>query len=271
MRRIEQKFLELKKQNKPALVGYICSGDPTYDISLEVLKEMPKSGIDLIELGVAFLDPSGDGPIIQEASKRAIQNGISLKKTLELVKDFRKFDQKTPIVLMSYFNPFLKAGLDEIFLNCESVGVDGILIVDLPFEERDEIKSQITKSNLDLIQLIAPNSSKERISKISKDSSGFIYLISMLGITGTKDANVEDNIAVLNNLKETSKTPICIGFGIKNAKNAKEFIKIGADGVVVGSTIVEEISKNYQQNKSKEEIAKNVGKFLKDFSKQLNS
>lgn len=271
MSRIAQKFSELKSQNKVAFIGYICAGDPNYEISLEVLKSMPKNGVDIIELGIPFLDPAGDGPIIQEASKRAIANGMTLKKTLEMASEFRKSDNKTPIILMSYYNPILKYGLDKIFVDAEKSGIDGFLIVDLPLEEETEILSQIKEANLDLISLIAPTTNQERAKEISKNASGFLYQISMLGITGTKDAQTAENQENLKKLRAVSNLPVVVGFGIKTPKQAQEFSRIGADGVVVGSTIVKEIADNFLANKSKEEIVKNLGQTLQEFSNKIKS
>lgn len=268
MKRITQKFTELKQQNRTALISYICAGDPDFETSLKVLKEMPKSGCDIIELGIPFLDPAGDGPTIQAASKRAIDSGMTLKKTLEMVLEFRKTDSKTPLILMGYYNPILKFGLDKIFLEAEECGVDGFLIVDLPFEEEEEeILTEFKKTNLDLIRLIAPTTRFERAKEITKNAGGFLYLVSMLGITGTTLAKIEDNIENLKNLRQASNLPIAIGFGIQSANQAKEFSKIGADGVVIGSTFVKEMA----EKKSADEIVESVTKKIREFSQTLKN
>ena len=269
MKRIEQKFLELETQKKCAFVAYICAGDPDYQTSLEVLKSLPKSGADIIELGVPFLDPSGDGPIIENAGKRAIANGMSLNKTLQMAAEFRKDDKKTPLILMSYYNPILKYGLNKIFADADKSGIDGMLIVDLPLEEEQEILSQISRSNLDLIQLIAPTTDKTRAKKIAKNASGFLYLISMLGITGTKSADISENKKNLQNLRQVSDLPIVIGFGIKTPDQAGEFSKIDVDGVVIGSTIVNEINKNFSAKISVAQTVKAVSKIVKEFSAKI--
>lgn len=270
MKRLEEKFTELKNQNKCAFVSYICAGDPDFETSLEILKSMPKNGVDIIELGVPFLDPAGDGPIIENASKRAIKGGMSLKKTLEMVVEFRKSDEKTPLILMGYFNPFLKYGLDKIFADAVKSGVDGVLIVDLPFEEEEEILSLTKESNLDLIGLIAPTTNQERAKKISEKSSGFLYLISMLGITGTKLAEITQNQENFKNLRAISNLPIVIGFGIKNPNQANEFSQIGVNGVVIGSSIVKEIDDNFLAKKSKLEIVEAVNKKILEFSQKIH-
>ncbi len=271
MKRLEKKFTELKNQNRCAFIAYVCAGDPNHEISLELLKAMPKAGCDIIELGVPFLDPAGDGPIIETAAKRAIANGMNLEKTFLIAKEFRKTDEKTPLILMSYYNPILKYGLDKIFINAEKSGVDGILIVDLPAEENIEILNEISKSNLDLINLIAPTTNQNRAKKIVKNSSGFLYLVSLLGITGTKIADISENKKNLQSLKEVSNLPIAIGFGIKTPNQAEEFSKIGANGVIIGSAIVEEISKNFLAQKSKVEIIDSTIKKITEFSTKIHS
>ncbi len=249
MKRIEQKFRELKEQKKCAFVGYICAGDPNYETSLEVLKSLPQAGCDIIEIGAPFLDPSGDGPIIENAAKRAIATGMTLAKTFLMAQEFRKSDKKTPLMLMSYYNPILKYGIKKIFADAEKSGFDGVLIVDLPLEEESEILPDISKTNLDFVRLIAPATSQDRAKQIVKNASGFLYLVSMMGITGTKSADIAENQKNLKNLREVSDLPIVIGFGIKTPKQAEEFSRIGADGVVIGSSIVKEIDENFLKEK----------------------
>ncbi len=241
MKRIKEKFAELKLQKKSALITYICAGDPNYETSLNTFKALPGAGADIIELGVPFLDPSGDGPIIEEAGKRAVLGGMSLAKIFKMVVEFRKHDEKTPIILMTYYNPLLKFGINKIFAEAEKSGVDGMLIVDLPPEEESEILEEIGKTKLDLIRLIAPTTDIERAKKITKNAGGFLYLISMMGITGTKSAELEENKKNLEKLRQVSDLPVAIGFGINNPTQAQEFAKLGFDGVVVGSAIVKEI------------------------------
>lgn len=265
MKRIANKFAELKKQKRCAFITYICAGDPDYETSLQVLKSLPKNGADIIEIGAPFLDPSGDGPIIEDAAKRAINNGMTLKKTFKMANEFRKSDKTTPIVLMSYYNPILHYGLDKIFIDAQKSGIDGILIVDLPLEEENEILPKIKETNLDLIKLIAPPTTQSRAKLIAKNASGFLYLVSMLGITGTKLANSKDNQDNLKKLRAISKLPIAIGFGIKTPKQARDFAKIGPDGVVVGSRIVNEINEAVLQKKSSDQIVKSVSKTVSEF------
>lgn len=269
MKRIKNTFQLLKNKGQKAFVAYICAGDPNYEISLEILKKLPENGVDIIELGIPFLDPAGDGPIIEEASKRAIANGMNFKKVLNMVADFRKENQNTPIILMGYYNNFLKYGIDKIFQDIEKSGGDGVLIVDLPFEEKNEIHNEISKTNLDFINLISPLSDEFRIKKISEKASGFLYLISMLGITGTKEAKIEDNIEIIKKIRKNSNLEIAIGFGIKDFDKAKEFAKSEVDAVIVGSRIVKEINDNFLQNKTKNEIVKNVLLVIEKFNKAI--
>jgi tryptophan synthase alpha chain len=265
MKRISKKFQELKTQKRCGLVAYICAGDPNYETSLATLKAMPAAGADLIELGVPFLDPAGDGPTIEIAAKRAIAAGMTLQKTLKMVEEFRLNDQKTPLILMTYYNPVLHFGLNKIFTEAEKSGVDGFLIVDLPPEEEKEIMPHLAKTNLDLIRLIAPTTDITRRQKITKNAGGFLYLISMLGITGTTLAKAEDNKVNLENLKKISKLPVAIGFGIQNPQQAKEFSQIGSDAVVIGSVLVKEMA----ENKSTEEIVEAVSSKIQEFAAAL--
>ena len=269
MKRIEQKFLDLKAKKQCAFVAYICAGDPDYKTSLELLKALPAAGADIIELGVPFLDPSGDGPIIENAAKRAVASGMTLTKTLKMAAEFRKSDQKTPLILMSYYNPILKYGLDKIFADAEKSGIDGILIVDLPMEEEAEILAQVARTKLDLIHLIAPTTIQARAKKIAKNAGGFLYLISMLGITGSKSADISENKKSLQKLRQISDLPIAIGFGIKTPGHAGEFAKIGADGVIIGSTIVAEVNDNFVAKKNSAEIVAAVVKKIREFSKEI--
>lgn len=269
MKRIFEKFSELKEKKCCAFVAYICAGDPDYKTSLEILKSLPAAGADIIELGVPFLDPSGDGPIIENAAKRAVAAGMSLTKTLRMAAEFRLTDKKTPLILMSYYNPIFKYGLDKIFADAERSGIDGVLIVDLPSEESDEIATQLSRSKLDLINLIAPTTEPARAKKITKNSGGFLYLISMLGITGTREADISENKKSLQKLREISDLPIAIGFGIKTAKQAGEFAKLGADGVIVGSTIVAEVNDNFLAKKNSAEIVAAVAKKVSEFAREI--
>lgn len=267
MKRISKKFTELKSQKKSALVAYICAGHPDYETSLNTLKSLPAAGCDIIELGVPFLDPAGDGPTIQQAARAAIEAGMNLQKTIPMVAEFRKTNSETPLILMTYYNPLLKFGVDKIFTAAANAGVDGFLIVDLPPEEEQEILTETSRNQLDLIRLIAPTTSFDRAKKITKNAGGFVYLISMLGITGTTQAKAADNVENLKNLRAACDLPIVIGFGIQNPTQAQEFSKLGADGVVIGSAIVKEMA----EKKSSAEITATVVKKISEFSQKIKS
>jgi tryptophan synthase alpha chain len=270
VKRIKTKFAELHAKKKCAFVGYICAGDPDFETSLKILKSLPEQGCDIIEIGAPFLDPSGDGPIIENAAKLSIAGGMTLDKTLKMAAEFRKSDTTTPLVLMSYYNPILKYGLEKIFAYAELSGFDGVLIVDLPLEEEAEILPHISRTKLDMIRLVAPTTEQNRAKKIAKNASGFLYLVSMLGITGTNTADLEENKVNLKNLREVSNLPIVIGFGIKTPQQAGDFSKIGADGVVIGSTIVKEIEKNFSSKKSSVKIVDSVKKIVGEFADKIH-
>ncbi len=268
--RIENKFKELKAKGETAFVSYICAGDPDHETSSKILHEIANHS-DIIELGIPFSDPAGDGPVIEEASKRAIANGMTLQKTLQMATEFRTTNDSTPLILMGYYNSFLKYGLGKFFTDAKSSGIDGLIIVDLPLEERHEIHDELKNSSLSLINLISPLSSEERIREIVDEeySSGFLYLVSMLGITGTKDADPKDNANILNKIRACSNLPVVIGFGIKTPKIAKDFKEINPDGIVVGSTIVKGIADNFNNKKSQEELIKNAVNKAREFNEAI--
>lgn len=265
--RIAEKFAALKAKNQCAFVAYICAGDPDYKTSFSALKSLPNLGVDIIEIGVPFLDPSGDGPIIENAAKRAIAAGMTLHKSLAMIYEFRKNDSKTPVILMSYFNPILKFGIAKFFANAAENGVDGVLIVDLPLEEEGEILKAYRDNQIDLIHLVAPSTNEERAKKIAKKASGFLYLISLMGTTGTKKAKLDSNIKNLKILQQNSPLPVVVGFGIQTAKQAQEFAKSGADGVVVGSAIVAQMAGEF----SSKQLLQNFSQKVAEFSAAIKS
>ncbi len=258
MTRIKQTFQNLKNQNKSAqnksaqnksaFVSFVTAGDPDYQTSLSIIKKLPENGVDIIELGIPFLDPAGDGPTIEAASKRAIKNGMNLHKVLQMVSEFRQEgedgNQTTPIVLMGYYNPILHYGLEQFCRDAAKAGVDGLLVVDLPPEEDSELRDFAQKNQLDFIKLVALTSNENRIRTIAQNASGFLYLVSILGITGTKSANLVDLKNHLQKIKNISNLPVAIGFGIKSKEQIEEIEKIGADAVVVGSALVKVIEEN---------------------------
>ncbi len=247
MTRIKQTFQNLKPQNKSAFISFVTAGDPDYQTSLSIIKKLPENGVDIIELGIPFLDPAGDGPVIEAAGKRAIVNGMNLKKVLQLVAEFRVDNKITPIVLMGYYNPILHYGLECFCVDAAKAGVDGVLVVDLPPEEDLELKNLAEKNQLDFIKLVTLTSDENRIKTIAQHASGFLYLVSILGITGTKSANLIDLQNHLQKIKKISDLPVAVGFGIKSKAQIEEIKNIGADGVVVGSALVKVIEENLAQ------------------------
>ncbi len=243
MSRIDKLFARLKKQNKTAFIAYIMGGDPDIEASLDLMQSLPDAGVDIIELGFPFTDPVADGSVIEEAGLRALQSGASLKKIINMVAEFRKTDANTPIILMGYANPVYIMGYADFAKQAFEAGVDGAIIVDLPPEEDQDLRTEFEKNRLDLIRLATPTSNDERLEKIAKSASGFIYYVSVAGITG---AGLGEDIIIANavaQIKKTSNLPVVVGFGIKTPAHAEKIAR-HADGVVVGSAIVREMYEN---------------------------
>jgi tryptophan synthase alpha chain len=235
--RIDAKFADLKKQSRAALVTFVTAGDPDYKTALKIVQGLPKAGADVIELGMPFTDPMADGPAIQAAGLRALKSGMTLKKTLQLVKDFRKGDKTTPIVLMGYYNPIYVHGVEKFLSDAKSAGADGLIIVDLPPEEDDELCIPAIHAGLNFIRLTTPTTDDKRAPAVFRNTSGFVYYVSVLGITGTKAPDLKSVKSNVTRLKKHTTLPICVGFGVKDAKTARAIAK-DADGVVVGSALV---------------------------------
>jgi tryptophan synthase alpha chain len=235
--RIDKKFAALKQEGRAALVTFVTAGDPDYKTALKIVQGLPKAGADVIELGMPFTDPMADGPAIQAAGLRALKSGMTLKKTLQLVKDFRKTDAATPIVLMGYYNPIYVYGVEKFLIDAKKVGADGLIIVDLPPEEDDELCIPAMKAGLNFIRLTTPTTDDRRAPAVFKNTSGFVYYVSVLGITGTKAPDLRSVQKNVTRLKKHTTLPICVGFGVKDAKTARAIAK-DADGVVVGSALV---------------------------------
>jgi tryptophan synthase alpha chain len=236
--RIDTRFAELKKQGRAAFVTYVMAGDPDPATSLEIVKALSKSGSDVIELGIPFTDPMADGPSIQAAGLRALKVGMTLKKTLELVRDFRKDDNATPLVLMGYYNPIYIYGVDRVLADAKSSGVDGLIIVDLPPEEDDELCIPALKAGLNFIRLATPTTDDKRLPAVLANTSGFVYYVSIAGITGAAaaDANVVGDAVA--RIKRHTGLPICVGFGIRTPEAARAIAE-KADGSVVGTALVD--------------------------------
>lgn len=236
--RIDTRFAELKKAGRSAFVTFVMAGDPDPATSLEIIKALPKSGADVIELGMPFTDPMADGPSIQAAGLRALKVGMTLKKTLDLVRDFRKDDNATPIVLMGYYNPIYIYGVDKFLVDAKSAGIDGLIIVDLPPEEDDELCLPAMKAGLNFIRLATPTTDDKRLPAVLANTSGFVYYVAITGITGAAAADATAVSGAVARIKRHTKLPVCVGFGIRTPENAQA-IASHANGAVVGTALVD--------------------------------
>ena len=236
MNRLDQTFEALQSQGKKALVAFLTAGDPDYDRSLAVVRAACEAGIDVLELGIPFSDPTADGPVIQRASARALANGMTLARTLELVREIRSFTQ-VPIVLFSYYNPLLHYGAEALYRDVVEAGADGILVVDLPPEESDEMTSVWGEDGLRLIRLVAPTTPRARMQSIASSAGGFLYLITRTGVTGEGTLDAEAIAGHARDLKAMGALPVCLGFGIATGRDVAALAPL-ADGVVVGSALV---------------------------------
>ncbi|SFJ74636.1 tryptophan synthase subunit alpha [Bradyrhizobium sp. Gha] len=236
--RIDTRFAELKKQGRAAFVTYVMAGDPDPATSLEIVKALSKSGAEIIELGIPFTDPMADGPSIQAAGLRALKVGMTLKKTLDLVRDFRKEDNITPLVLMGYYNPIYIYGVDRFLADAKASGVDGLIIVDLPPEEDDELCIPALKAGLNFIRLATPTTDDKRLPAVLANTSGFVYYVSIAGITGAAAADSNTVGQAVARIKQHTKLPICVGFGIRTPEAARAIAE-KADGSVVGTALVD--------------------------------
>ena len=241
MTRIDDTFAALKSQNKKAFVTYIMAGDPDVGRALAVMQGLPGAGVDIIELGVPFTDPMADGPTIQLAGQRALEGGMTLDKTLKMVQDFRTMDQKTPIVLMGYYNPIFSRGVDVFLTQAKAAGIDGLIIVDLPPEEDAELCLPAQAAGLNFIRLATPTTDAKRLPTVLQNTSGFVYYVSVTGITGAAAAVATDVAPEVARIKASTDLPVIVGFGISTPDQARAIAGV-ADGCVVGSAIVKEIS-----------------------------
>ena len=264
--RINICFSKLKKKKKPALIAFLTACDPSFSMSLKLLKAMPEAGVDIIEIGMPFSDPMADGPIIQRSYIRALKSGSSLIKTLKLVEGFRNTNNTTPIVLMGYYNPILQMGLKKFISKAKESGVDGVLIVDLPPEVSKDFSLELDASEIDMIRLASPTTTIERMNNILQSSSGFIYYVSITGVTGSKINKILDIKKNYMFLKKAINIPFVIGFGINSPKKAHEISRY-ADGVVVGSDLIKEIEKGIENGSN---IFNNIISLVKKYSKAIN-
>jgi tryptophan synthase alpha chain len=245
--RIEACFAALREEGRAAFVPFIMAADPDYKTTLEILKGLPSAGADIIEIGVMYSDPMADGPAIQAAGLRAKAGGARVTKTLDMVRDFRKEDDTTPIILMGYYNPIYIYGVETFLADAQEVGVDGLIVVDLPPEEDSELCIPALDAGMHFIRLATPTTDDERIPAVLANTSGFVYYVAVAGITGTKSADTSTIRAALNRLKRHTKLPVAVGFGIKTPAQVAEIGKI-ADAVVVGSALVDIIEANLDDN-----------------------
>ena len=236
--RIDARFAELKKQGRSAFITFVMAGDPDPMTSLEIIKALPGAGSDLIEVGMPFTDPMADGPSIQAAGLRALKAGMTLKKTLAVVREFRKGDDATPLVLMGYYNPIYIYGVDQFLVDAKAAGVDGLIVVDLPPEEDSELCLPAMKAGLNFIRLATPTTDDRRLPAVLANTSGFVYYVSVTGITGSAGADSAAVAQAVARIKRHTKLPICVGFGIRTPEAARA-IAANADGAVVGSALVE--------------------------------
>ena len=241
--RIDRRFAALKQERRAGLVCFITAGDPDGDMFEDILAGMPAAGADFIEVGMPFSDPQADGPAIQLADIRALENGQTVAKTLLQVARFRTKDDETPVILMGYYNPVYKYGVDRFLEDAEKAGVDGMIIVDLPPEEDDELCLPAMKKGLNFIRLATPTTDDKRLPTVLGNTSGFVYYVSVAGITGTKSAETADIEAAVSRLKRHTELPIAVGFGIKSPEQAADVAKV-ADAAVVGSALVSIITDN---------------------------
>ena len=235
--RIDQRFADLKREGRAALVTFTMAGDPDTKTSLEILKALPKAGADVIELGMPFTDPMADGPAIQAGGLRALNAGQDMIKTLGMIRAFRKGDNATPIVLMGYYNPIYIYGVTKFLADAKSAGVDGLIVVDLPPEEDEELCLPALKAGLNFIRLATPTTDDKRLPAVLANTSGFVYYVSITGITGSAAPDADKVHAAVTRIKRHTKLPVAVGFGVRTAKQARA-IAAGAEGVVVGSALV---------------------------------
>lgn len=247
MSRIKARFQALAAENRAAFVPFIMAGDPNGDASLELLKALPAAGADIIELGVAFTDPMADGPAVQAAGLRALHAGQTLRKTLDIVRSFRSGDDETPVILMGYYNPFYAYGVEAFLKDAVAAGVDGLIIVDLPPEEDAELCLPARAAGLDFIRLATPTTDDARLPEVVKNTSGFVYYVSIAGVTGKAAGSAEAVEDAVARIRKASGLPVAVGFGIKTAEKAREFASF-ADAVVVGSALVDEIARTLEDD-----------------------
>ncbi len=269
--RLEKRFADLKAAGRAGLVTYLTAGDPDAATSLEILQGLPAAGADVIEIGMPFSDPMADGPAIQAASLRALNAGMTLAKTLDLVAAFRQADREAPVVLMGYYNPIYSMGVEAFLARAVEVGVDGLIVVDLPPEEDRELCAPARAAGLHWIRLATPTTDDARLPRVLAEVSGFLYYVSVMGITGTKSATREHVAEAVARLRRHTDTPIAVGFGIKTAEAVREVGAV-ADAAVVGSALVERVRANLDEaGKARPGLADDVLGFVRELAGGLTA
>jgi len=264
MSKIKTTFLRLKSENKKALIPFITAGDPHPDITVQILHTLVKSGADMIEVGIPFSDPMADGPVIQRASERALANNVGIKKTIQLVKDFRKKDTNTPIILMGYANPIEAIGIEHFVKLIKEADVDGVITVDYPPEESKDFVALLKKQDIDSIFLLSPTTEDKRINLITEQATGFLYYVSLKGVTGSANIDINQVSERVKNIKKYSDLPIAVGFGVKDAEIAKQVALI-SDAVVIGSRIINEV-----ENSSQEDLLENIRNLMSEIKSNIS-
>jgi tryptophan synthase alpha chain len=268
MSRISQRFAELKKSNRCAFVPFITAGDPDFETALALLQALPAAGADVIELGIPFSDPMADGPVNQASYLRALDAGMTLPKVLDLVRRFRKADKATPLILMGSYNPIHAFGTARFARDAAEAGMDGLLIVDLPPEEDEVLRAPASLHGLDVVRFVTPTSDGKRLDTILDGASGYLYYVSMAGVTGTRPIEAADVEASVAALRARTALPVTVGFGIKTPEQAGRIARF-ADGVVVGTAIVEQVYRNV--NAPRAELVANVAEFCAGLAKSVHA
>ena len=269
--RIEKRFAALKAEGRAALVTFVTAGDPDAETSLAIAKALPAAGADVIELGMPFTDPMADGPAVQAAGLRALNAGQTMRKTLGLVRDFRKDNDETPIVLMGYYNPIYIYGVERFLKDAKAAGVDGLIVVDLPPEEDQELCLPALKSGLNFIRLATPTTDDRRLPAVLANTSGFVYYVSITGITGSAAPDVGKVTEAVARIKRHTKLPVAVGFGVRTAKQAQA-IAAGAEAVVVGSALVSAVKDSLDKNgKATAKTVKSVAKLVAELASGVRS
>jgi tryptophan synthase alpha chain len=265
MSRIQGRFEALAKAKRKALIPYITAGDPHPSLTVPLMRGLVEAGSDILELGVPFSDPMADGPVIQRAGERALKHGVGLSNVLSMVQEFRKSDDKTPVVLMGYANPIEAMGVEKFVAAAKTAGVDGVIVVDYPPEECEQFAAQAKKAGIDPIFLLAPTSTEKRINDVARIGSGYLYYVSLRGITGAANIDLGDVASRIPKIRAATKLPIGVGFGIRDAESARRVAQT-ADAVVIGSRIIQEIEAG-----AADQAVSRVKAFLKPIREALDA